>query len=235
MISRYSWVVITYILTQLSTVAFTLILFKQFNVTEIQASAYGSVIGFVAGLIVILLILKSERTNFPRDGASPLQILIWSILGVFMAYIAQIIAVNIEIHVFGIKTTSENTAVLMDIIRMAPIFVIIPTIIAPILEEIVFRKVIFGAIYKRTNFFIGAAASSLIFALIHGEPKHLLIYASMGFVFAFVYVKTKRIIVPIIVHMAMNTITVIMQYSFTPEDLENMQKQLEEMFIFIGG
>ena len=57
----------------------------------------------------------------------------------------------------------------------------------------------------------------------------------MGFVFAFVYIKTKRIMVPIIVHMAMNTITVIMQYSFTPEDLENMQKQLEEMFIFIGG
>src|SRR5690625_5872584 len=118
-----------------------------------------------------------------------------------MAYIAQIIAVNIEIHVFGIKTTSENTAVLMDIIRMAPIFVIIPTIIAPILEEIVFRKVIFGAIYKRTNFFIGAAASSLIFALIHGEPKHLLIYASMGFVFSFVSVKSKWIMVPIIVHM----------------------------------
>src|SRR5690625_7714217 len=96
----YLWVVITYILTLHSTFAFTLILFKQFNVTEIQASAYGSFIGFVAGLIVILLILKSERTNFPRDGASPLQILIWSILDVFMAYIAQIIAVNIEIHVF---------------------------------------------------------------------------------------------------------------------------------------
>src|SRR5690625_6728173 len=80
----------------------------------------------------------------------------------------------------------------MNIIRMATSFVFIPTIISPILEEIVFRKVIFGAIYKRTNFFIGAAASSLIFALIHGEPKHLLIYASMGFVFAFVYVKTKR-------------------------------------------
>src|SRR5690625_6577341 len=101
LISRYSWVVITYILTQLSTVAFTLILFKQFNVSEIHASAYGSVIGFVAGLIAILLILKSERTDLPRDGASPLQILIWSILGVFMAYIGQIIAVNIEIHVFG--------------------------------------------------------------------------------------------------------------------------------------
>lgn len=235
MISRYSWVVITYILTQLSTIAFTLILFKQFNVTEIQASAYGSIIGFVAGLIVILLILKPERNNLPRDGANPQQIIIWSILGVFMAYFAQVIAVNIEIHLFGIKTTSENTSTLMDITRMAPMFIIIPAIIAPILEEIVFRKIIFGAIYKRTNFFIGAAASSLIFGLIHGEPKHILIYASMGFVFAFVYVKTKRIIVPIIVHMALNTITIIAQFSLTPEDLEKMQKQLEEMFIFIGG
>src|SRR5690625_7241426 len=105
-----------------------------------------------------------------------------------MAYIGQIIAVNIEIHVFGIKTTSENTAVLMDIVRVVPIFVIIPTIIAPILEEVVFCKVLFCAIYKRTNFFIGAYASSIVLSLIHGEPKHLLIHTTLGFVLAFDYI-----------------------------------------------
>jgi len=152
-----------------------------------------------------------------------------------MALIAQTIAGMIEIHILGIKTTSENTQILMDITRSIPIFMILTALIAPILEEIVFRKIIFGTLYKRTNFFIAGLISALIFGFVHGEPQHILIYASMGFVFAFLYVKTKRIIVPIIAHMAMNSLVVITQYSLTPEDIEKMQKQLEQMQIFIGG
>ncbi len=53
--------------------------------------------------------------------------------------------------------------------------------------------------------------SSLIFAVIHFDFEHLLIYAAMGFSFAFLYVKTKRIIVPIISHIALNSFVVIVQ------------------------
>jgi membrane protease YdiL (CAAX protease family) len=59
---------------------------------------------------------------------------------------------------------------------------------------------------------------------------HILVYASIGYVFAFLYVKTKRIIVPIIVHMAMNTIVVIGQLSLDPEEIEQMQQQLQMIF-----
>jgi len=55
----------------------------------------------------------------------------------------------------------------------------------------------------------------------------------MGVVFAFLYVKTKRIIVPILVHMLMNTIVVMAQLLIDPELLEQMQEQAQ--FIFFGG
>src|SRR5699024_2637738 len=103
------------------------------------------------------------------------------------------IAAMIETNLFGIEIESENTQMIMDISRQFPLFMIIPALIAPILEGVIFRKIIFGTFYKRMNFFLAALLSSFIFGVIHGEPVHLLVYASMGFVFAYLYVKTKRI------------------------------------------
>src|SRR5699024_1834554 len=168
-----------------------------------------------------------------RHAASLGTVIVWSVAGLFMAWFAQTIATLIEIELFGIQAGSENTANIMEIARAAPLFIIIPALIAPILEEIIFRKIIFGGLYKKTNFFIAATLSALIFVFIHGEPEHILIYASMGYVFAFLYVITKRIIVPIIVHIAMNYISVIAHFSM---DQVEIQKQMEDLqVIFIGA
>ncbi len=164
------------------------------------------------------------------------SIIAWSILGVFLAYFAQTISVAIETYLFGVPAGSENTQGIMNIARAFPLFIIIPALIAPILEEIIFRKIIFGTLYKRINFFFAAVISAVIFGIIHGEPAHLLIYASMGFVFSFLYVKTKSILTPIIVHMSMNSISVLVQFNLDPEDIERMMRDLENMkTIFIGG
>ena len=236
MTKRYWWILITYIITQFSVLAIGPILYVLTPLDGFEANIYGNILGFILGLIAMLLILKPEMKSNQVRGASTIgETIMWSILGVFMALFAQTIAGMIEIYVLNIKTTSENTQVLMDITRAVPVFMILTALVAPILEEIVFRKVIFGTLYKRTNFFIAGLISAIIFGLVHGEPQHILVYASMGFVFAFLYVKTKRIIVPIIAHMAMNSFVVITQYSLTPEDIEKMQKQLEQMHIFIGG
>ena len=114
-------------------------------------------------------------------------------------------------YVFGVPRGSENTDRLMDIARTIPWFLIVVSIIGPILEEIVFRKILFGTLYKKFNFFIAAIISSLVFATIHFDFTHLLVYTAMGLVFAFLYVKTKRIIVPIAAHVAMNTLVAIGQ------------------------
>lgn len=236
MTKRYWWVLITYIVTLLSVIVLAPIIYRFTPLDIYEASIYGNILGFILGLIAVLLILKPEmKLTQVRDASTITETIMWSILGVFMALISQTIAGMIEIYVLNIKTTSENTQQLMDITRSVPIFIILTALVAPILEEIVFRKIIFGTLYKRTNFFIAGLISALIFGFIHGEPKHILVYASMGFVFAFLYVKTKRIIVPIIAHMAMNSIVVITQFSLTPEDIERMQRELEQMQIFIGG
>ena len=156
----------------------------------------------------------------------------WAIAGVFLALFSQGIAAYIE-SLFGIKSASENTMSLMEIARRAPIFILIPVIFAPILEEIIFRKIVFGSIYKRTNFLIAVVISALVFGLFHFDITHLFVYFAMGVVFAFLYVKTNRIITPIIAHMAMNLLVVLTQFNLTEEKIRQLQEQMQT--IFTGG
>lgn len=222
---------------QFSGFLFTPILYYFLPISQIEAAVYWSLFSFIIALIIILYLMKPDMQQYNMRKETPsANPVLWSIIGVFLAYFAQFIAVYIETEIFGIPPGSENTAMIMEITRIAPIFMIVPALIAPILEEIIFRKIIFGSLYKRTNFFIAAIISALIFGFIHGEPIHLLIYTSMGFVFAYLYVKTKRIIVPIIVHMTLNTISVSLQLLLDLEDLERMIKEQQElMFILLGG
>ncbi|MGM8213854.1 lysostaphin resistance A-like protein [Virgibacillus sp. W0430] len=236
MAKRYWYVIITYVIMQFSTFIVTPLLYTLLPISKMNAAIYWSVASFIIGLVIVLFLMKPDMKQMPsRDAANSSSIVLWSIVGVFMAYTAQFIAIYIETEWLGITIGSENTAMIVEISRMAPIFIIIPAVIAPILEEIIFRKIIFGSLYKRTNFFIAAIISALVFGFIHGEPIHILIYASMGFVFAFLYVQTKRIIVPIIVHMCLNTISVSLQLLFDPEDLDRMLEKQQEVMTILGA
>ena len=144
-----------------------------------------------------------EHSRSQNQASIPVSIF-WSIFGIFLALFAQSIAVMIE-QQLGIKPESDNTQEILFVIQQVPLMIIVSSIIGPILEEIIFRKIIFGALYKRFNFVISALISSVIFGLAHMELVHLLLYSAMGFTFAFLYVKTKRILVPIVAHVSMNT------------------------------
>jgi len=197
-----------------------------------EASIHWSILSFILGLVVILWIMKPDmQMRSHPEAASSVHVILWSVAGFFMAYFAQVLAITIETFLFGIDPGSENTQFIMNISRAIPLFVIIPMFIAPILEELIFRKIVFGSLYKRMNFFFAALVSTLIFGFIHQEPEHILIYASMGFVFAYLYVKTKRILVPIIVHAAMNSMAVIAQYSLSPEEIQQQMDQIQMILI----
>lgn len=222
---------------QMIVAAIAPILHFGFGIEMLDAAVYAYIGSFIVALIIILSLMKNDlKEEKLKHPLSIGQIIGWSVAGLFLAWIAQAIAVTIEMQLFGIDPASENTEVIVDFTRSNILFILIPAIIAPILEEIIFRKILFGTFYKKMNFFIAALLSSLIFAVLHLDFTHLLIYATMGFVFAFLYVQTKRIIVPIIVHMAINTIAVLGQLLIDPEMLEKMeQMQKNIQLILLGG
>lgn len=233
---RYWFTMLTYVLMHLSAFVTIPLLTLVFKLEPLDALVYSQLFAFILATIVSLLILKSDIINELKVSGTRLsKIISWTIIGIFLAYLAQIITGSIETYILKIDPGSENTAQIMNIINNATVFLVIPAIFAPILEELVFRKIIFGSLYKRMNFFWAAVLSSLAFGVIHLDLTHILIYTGMGLVFSYLYVKTQTIIVPILVHMGMNTITVMAQLLIDVEELERIQQELGFIFHFIGG
>lgn len=198
---------------------------------------YWLTFSFSVALVIILLILKKAEIRQTRLHSDPPMHVqgstFWAIAGVFLAFFAQDIAIRIEL-LLGVTPGSENTQQIIQIIEYVPFTMIVASILGPILEEIVFRKVIFGSLYERFPFWVAALISSVIFSAAHMELEHTLLYSAMGFTFAFLYVKTKRLIVPIIAHVSMNTLVILGQYFFRDE-LEKYIEEAEKISGFIGG
>ena len=201
---------------------------------KILATGYWIVLSFILATIITLFLLRHERKNQHfREQASIGTSIGWAIGGVFLALFSQSIAGSIE-QFLGIPTGSENTQNILGLIEAVPAVMLASSVFGPILEEIVFRKIVFGTLHKRLNFFLSALISSLIFAVAHMEFIHILLYTAMGFTFAYLYVKTKRILVPIFAHVTMNTLVVLIQSIFR-DDISKYMEELNQVQSFIGG
>ncbi|MBM7646594.1 membrane protease YdiL (CAAX protease family) [Scopulibacillus daqui] len=226
---RYWWILITYLLCQLSVIIplKTPILNA---VPPSQRAGVWTILTFSIALIVFLFLLKPEWSKIHEPHQAPLaDTALWAFGGIFLVFAAQIAGGLIEQHIFGESSESENTKNIMEMAKMSPYVILVIGIIGPILEEIVFRKVIFGAIYKRTNFLIAGVISSLLFAFAHMD-KHILVYALVGFVLCYLYKKSGRIVVSMFAHAAMNSLVIWLTFS----GVQNI-KEKEQFIQFIGG
>ncbi|MEI5909477.1 CPBP family glutamic-type intramembrane protease [Bacillus spongiae] len=229
---RDGYILIIYLLMQLSgPIAVPLIYQLGLTSFDVQnkedmlyiAAGYWLFISFSLTLIIVLFMLrKSERNKMLGEPMGLPSSLSWAFGGIILAFIAQVIAISIETGI-GIEPGSENTETAMKMIAFVPIALFASSIAGPILEEIIFRQILFGALYKRMPFFAASFISSILFGLAHQELSHLILYTTMGFTFAFLYVHTKRIVVPIIAHVGMNTLVAIIQ--FTANDRISFKEQ----------
>ena len=244
MSKKYVFILIAYLVMYLSgIVGIPIFYFIGMSISdlpsqEIQAlaNAYWLVFSFTIASIIILLLLRNAKPVTKIDKKPPLSMglsILLSIGGIFLAFFAQIFAVLLETSI-GIEPGSENTEAIISIITVLPLVILVSSILGPILEEIVFRKIIFGGLNNKFSFVISALISSVIFAIAHMDFTHIILYTAMGFTFAFLYSMTKRIIVPIISHVMMNTLVVLMQYVFK-DDLEKYIQEAEKVKSFIGG
>ncbi|WP_017754993.1 CPBP family intramembrane glutamic endopeptidase [Calidifontibacillus oryziterrae] len=233
--ARYWFTILTYILVQFSGAVFGFDLLLASGVPKEHTLAIWTVISFSVGLLIVLFLLipDMKERHHTEGRVSKSTAFGWTIAGIGLAFFAQVIAAQIEMKL-GIEMGSENTEILVEIAKTTPIFIIVTSVVGPIFEEIIFRQIIFGSLYRKFNFWIAAIISSLIFAAVHVDFTHILIYTAMGFVFSFLYVKTKRILVPIMAHVSMNTFVVVVRI-FLGDYFEKMQQQYEQLQGFIGG
>lgn len=196
-------------------------------------AAWWSTVTFAFTFIIIIILISRNKNFwnvFKGEKASIGESIGWGILGFFLVLFGQTIAANIEIAL-GIQAGSENTKTIVMITEIAPIMIFSTVVFAPILEELVFRRVVFGSIIQTQNFWIAGIISAIVFAAIHMEFTHILIYAVSGLIFAFLYYKTKRLLTSIIAHMLLNGFVTIVQVYMG--DIEQLIKEMQTIFIFM--
>ncbi|MBS7344874.1 MAG: CPBP family intramembrane metalloprotease [Caryophanon sp.] len=178
-----------------------------------------SAVTFAVACVLTLAITTVDKSfwqNFRDDEKAPLgQTIGWGIAGFFLVMIAQYIAIYIE-TLLGIDPGSDNTGRIIEISKVAPFMIVATVLFGPILEEILFRRVIFGSFLPSMKFFGAALISSIVFAAIHMDFTHMLIYIACGFTFAFIYYKTKRILASIITHVLMNGFVTLAALTIDP-------------------
>ena len=79
-------------------------------------------------------------------------------------------------------------------------------------EELIYRGVLFSAARTKLNFVFAAAISSFIFGLAHGINMIGLTMFFVGFLWCFIYEKTKTIITTICIHFINNILVVLNVY-----------------------
>ncbi|MDR1521754.1 MAG: CPBP family intramembrane metalloprotease [Streptococcaceae bacterium] len=111
--------------------------------------------------------------------------------------------------------TTANDKILQEINKVMPqIVMFFMTVVgAPIMEEITFRGVIIGKLFKNIPC-LGLILSSLLFGLAHG-PNDLgswVGYGGMGLVLGLVYLYTKRLEINICIHFLWNLFAISVMF-----------------------
>lgn len=118
------------------------------------------------------------------------------------------------LHHLGLELHPGNQALLQETGKTTPVIIgLFTLVIAPVFEELLFRKQLFARFLVAGYTITGYLLSSVLFALMH-EPTPtegfvrwclmLLLYAAMGGVFAWVYQKTGRLWPAILAHASNN-------------------------------
>lgn len=218
------YVLITYIICQLSVFLLLLVPgLKAFLLGFISASnekealvilsAWWSTISFgLAFIISFVLISRNKRfwDVFKGERSSLGEAVGWGIIGFFLVLFGQSIGAYIEMAI-GIEAGSENTEAIMNVTKVAPIMILATVFFGPVLEELVFRRVLFGSLIQKYNFWISSIVSAIFFAAIHLDFTHILLYTISGMIFSFLYYKTKRLLTPIIAHIGLNGFVTFVQ------------------------
>lgn len=222
---RYMAIVFVYLLLLFSASVGIPIVYHIFmsttSISSADANAYSMIIWSIFSNILSLIIIFALLYKKPEgnkiilgEKTSPFQSVIWVIGGVIALYIAQIICSIIISLISGNIDESVNTERLINLTKAAPVFLLFISILGPVLEELVFRKVIFGGLSNVMNIHVAAVISSLFFGLLHGDISFLLTYFVIGLILCFLYTKTKRISVSMGAHILMNTIVLLVSLGF---------------------
>lgn len=131
----------------------------------------------------------------------------WGVVAWFVASVASFVAFTV-LDAIGLDPQPQAAEQALEVID--PWLAVVAVVIfAPIAEEIFFRGVVFNALLReggRRWAFVGSAA---LFAVIHLSLVAIVPIFILGLALAWVYDRTRNLLAPIAMHVAVNGISVV--------------------------
>jgi membrane protease YdiL (CAAX protease family) len=191
-------------------------------VPNIADSLAASLAQIIAAIIAIgLMVMVSSRVyrliikNFTLTSFK---------LGLRYAGIMYLISISygiIDTYLFNNNTVNANQQELIKIAGEFPVvFVVLAVIVAPLIEELIFRYYLYKKLEKR-GFLLALVVSTFLFSIIHIVPSFasgtfvadiatLPAYLLPSLVFAVAYYQTGKLAVPIFAHFVFNLISAVL-------------------------
>ncbi len=188
------------------------------NMTNVnEMNAYYNL--FYDGVLVIIGVLCFREffvDIFHRVRKAIKENFAWfSVKAYALLYATNFVTSLLVAFILGSSESSANQSGIETIMDVAPVIMFICVVfVAPILEELVFRGLIFR-VFRNKSVIAAHAISAFLFGFMHcaeeiimyqnfSEVVQMLPYIAMGLVFSLAYEKYKTIGVPIYMHMLNN-------------------------------
>ncbi len=137
----------------------------------------------------------------------------WILVGIVAVFLAQTIGSMLDKSIFHLTTQSVNTSSNIESVAISPLALLSIVILAPLVEELVFRYAAINILSRKFNKIGCIVVSSLFFSIMHFDFPFVFGYFLIGLVLAAIYVRTNRLLVSFVVHASMNLIVVMLQIS----------------------
>lgn len=207
---------------------FSIVLTNLINEQLLLITAISAFVAIPIGFMFMYLdIIKEKELGIYRKytGYNPLHYLL-----IIPLAFTSMLAGNLFVSIVQIFLPQEWVAVYdetAEILYGAGIGVqILATVIAaPIIEELIFRGLIYKRIKRVSNTGIAIILSALFFGIFHWNVVQGIYAFIVGAILAYIYEKYKSIIAPILFHMTANFISVLSMFLLSEEELEEASQE----------
>jgi membrane protease YdiL (CAAX protease family) len=128
-----------------------------------------------------------------------------------MLVLSSMFALNIFVQWFGLE---DKTGVFLGDVAHNILGVITIALVAPLLEEVLFRGAIQGYIMRRYNPWTGIVCAALIFGIIHMNPVQTVYAALIGVIFGWIYYRTGSLLSVVAGHVLNNSMAALTLFFF---------------------
>lgn len=153
------------------------------------------------------------------------------VLGVSVVFVfAAMYVLNLLIEQAGIPNTMEETFIAMSRNSFGVLSI---ALLAPILEELLFRGAIQGLLQDTLkNPWKAIVISSLIFGIVHMNPAQIPFAFLLGMMFGWLYYRTGSLLPGIVGHVLNNSIATINMLLYGNSTIEEQMQNPTEMWLW---